>query len=254
MDTIIGIICEDSVVVVMIARSYIQIDHSLINWSHVEYQDNCQRYFNLKEHSHISDILLTTPFSTEYSKYRDCIWLDHWKIPSKILLSKEASDSLNIINAGGKSNVSEALSIQYFLSVFGGTDFVYEKQIDYYIHYKMVDFICTLPNLARVGVSVTRAMKFPRPERFTLEDAHRLLQKKLYGLIVARNAVNRRHAFYRSVLHVWCQTPRIADLLQEAYNSLDINDYGLDIQGVVVLLLTVCENPAIYRNKRSIFL
>lgn len=169
-----------------------------------------------------------------------------------MLLSAEASGSLDVINAGGKSDVSEALSIQYFLSVFGATNFIYEKQIDYYIEYKMVDFICNI-GYRRVGISVTRAMKYPHPDLFTFGDARNLLQKKLYGLIVARNAVNDCHTFYKSVLHIWCQTPHIAFLLREAYSRLDIDDYGLDVRGVVILALTICNTPEIYHNNRNVF-
>lgn len=112
----------------------------------------------------------------------------------------------------------------------------------------MVDHICTI-NGQRVGVSVTRAMGFPTPDRFTNEDAINLLRKKLYGLIVSRNCVLPHLAFFKSILHVWCQSHEIADKLKRAYENLDIDDFGLDIKGVVILLLTVCEDKRLYTNK-----
>ena len=86
------------------------------------------------------------------------------------------------------------------------------------------------------------------PDRFTHEDALALLHKKLYGLIVSRNSVTDRHSFFKSVLHVWCQSYRIAMILRDVYSSLDITDYGLDVKGTLVLVLTVCESPSVYRN------
>jgi len=67
-------------------------------------------------------------------------------------------------------------------------------------------------------------------------------------MIVARNVVYEKHSFFKSILHIWCQTPQIGQILRDVYTSLDLNDYGVDIQGVVILILTVCESPGIYRN------
>ena len=97
---------------------------------------------------------------------------------------------------------------------------------------------------SRVGVSVTRAMGFPTPERFTRAWADSLLAKKLYGLIVARNGVNDNHTFFKSILHCRAQTQQIADYVREAYEALDVNDYGLNIKGDVLLVVTVCDNPS----------
>ena len=111
----------------------------------------------------------------------------------------------------------------------------------------MVDYICTVRD-ERVGVSVARAMGYPTSEFFTLESAARLLHKKLYGLIVARNAVIKSQSFTKSILHIWCQDASIAQLLQTAYSNLDNNDYGLDVKGVVILQLTICPDRRIYKN------
>lgn len=118
--------------------------------------------------------------------------------------------------------------------------------MEYWIYYKMVDFICTLPTGLKLGVSVTRAMGFPSDESFTLEMARHLLLKKLNGLIIARNTVVDSQSFYRSILHIWCQSETVAELLREAYSSLDLDDFGLDIKGTI---LTICENERIYKDR-----
>lgn len=151
-------------------------------------------------------------------------------------------------NKGGKSMYSESLSIEYFISNFSATSIILECEVKYWIDYKLVDFIACLPNYGRVGVSVTRAMRYPDPDIFTLQDARDLLNKKLSGLIVARNAVEESQSFFKSILHIWAQTPRIAELMSQAYGELEINDFGLDVKGTLITLITVCGYGRIYRE------
>ena len=187
--------------------------------------------------------------SVTYASHRDHIFVDTYFFNTNPITQVDAYRSLTVENAGGKSEVSEALSIQYFHDKFIATNILLEKEVDYrFYNCKMVDFVCTI-NEVRLGVSVTRAMGYPNPERFDREAADHLLQKKLYGLIVARNAVNKQHRFFKSILHVFCQTEHIAELLVEAYASLDVNDFGLDIRGAVILQLTICPDTRIYENK-----
>lgn len=210
---------------------------------HHEMSSNCERSFQLGETRVLTDLLGGIP----YNSYSNSVFLDTLVIKRPFSFCEEATRSLSVENAGGHSEISEAFSIHYFVKTFGATDILYEKQIEYYIDYKMVDFITTIEG-KRVGVSVTRAMRYPSPDRFTHEDALALLHKKLYGLIVSRNSVTDRHTFFKSVLHVWCQSYRIASILREVYSSLDIADYGLNVKGILILVLTVCESPSIYRN------
>ena len=204
---------------------------------------NCERAFPLGEMGMLTNLLGDIP----YNSYSNSVFLDTLTVKKPFIFCEEASRSLSVENAGGHSEISEALSIHYFVKTFGAKDVLYEKQIEYYIDYKMVDYVATIEN-RRVGVSVTRAMSYPSPDRFTHEDALALLHKKIYGLIVSRNSVTDRHSFFKSVLHVWCQSHRIAWILREAYSSLDIADYGLDVKGSLILILTVCESPGVYRN------
>ena len=193
--------------------------------------------------------ICVNPYSGQYSK---SIRIDKFvfeKIDSK-LLCDSAKRSLHVDNAGGKSAISEAFSIYYFEWIRKASNFVFETEVDYWVDYKMVDFICSIDD-KRVGVSVTRAMGFPSPDCFTYEDALKLLRKKLYGLIVARNCVSKKHSFFRSVLHIWCQSETIASHLRNAYASFDQEDFGLDVAGNVLLLLTVCDEKILYFETKS---
>lgn len=177
--------------------------------------------------------------------YRSSISRDEWT-PGEITHT-DALRSLAIPNAGGKSEISEAFSMQYFYERYRASHFLCEMEVSYWIHFKMVDFICTIKR-KRMGVSVTRAMGYPESSDFTGEDALKLLRRKLYGLIVARNSTERKHRFFKSTLHVFCQTPEIADLVEQAFVNLDIDDFGLNVIGALYLQLTVCSHKAIYRN------
>lgn len=159
---------------------------------------------------------------------------------------RDAARVFRNVNAGGNSIVSEALTADIFTRVHRGRGVRTEMEIQYiWSNWKICDMTIKLPTsgdlnrhafmlpsvdprgriekskYVNVGVSVTRAMMYPSPDDFTLEDANTLLNKKLNGLISARGGVCDCDAFYKSILHIWCQTERIAELLHEAYRGLD---------------------------------
>lgn len=181
--------------------------------------------------------------------------LHEWELPPLKQIHAEGIRSLEVDNAGGNSQVSEAYSIDYFCSTgMGGRDVILEKEVKYWIDYKMVDFICTMGEGKgyRVGVSVTRAMGFPSPDCFTYEDALLLITKKVRGLVVARNSVIKSQRFFVSILHVWCQSVGIATMIHKAWDILtnDPNNAIEGLKGSLHLLLTVCPNPILYSNHR----
>lgn len=141
-------------------------------------------------------------------------------------------------NAGGTSTISEALSVEYFVRRFQAKDIVTEMEVEYCsMNWKKVDYICTLYG-QRVGVSVTRAMSYPDPEQFSPDMANKLLHKKLFGLVVAREGVADRHCFSQCILHVWCETERTARLLEAEY--LEVSQ-ELEITDDLIMVLTVAE-------------
>lgn len=173
--------------------------------------------------------------------------VDKYVLNDYMVVCDEGKRSISIENAGGKSDISEMYSIDYFNQKYGATGFILEKEVDYWINYKMVDFICTI-NGEKVGVSVTRAMGYPTSDKFTKDSAYALLHKKIYGLIVARDSVNDPQSFYKSILHIWCQSENIASHLIDAFKDVQNTDFGMDIIGVLSLQLTVCADDQLYKN------
>lgn len=181
------------------------------------------------------------------------IMVDTYRIPKYGVFSKnfteDAIRSIAADNAGGKSWLSEALSINYFMERFGATKVIIEMEIEYWINYKMCDFICNIKD-KRVGVSVTRAMQYSNLETFTLQAAYTLLHKKLHGLVIARNGVSKKHEFYTCALHVWCQTKEIAELLRMVYPRILSEDDTGTIKNVIVIL-SICDQEFIYTNEED---
>jgi len=88
----------------------------------------------------------------------------------------------------------------------------------------------------RVGVSVTRAMKYKGT--FELEDATRLLNKKLKGCIDATNAVCEDCAWDKVVLHVLVEKRYMVDVLVHAWHEM--MDKEMRERNDVIIVLTVC--------------
>lgn len=179
-------------------------------------------------------------------------------------LHPEAKRSLTAINAGGQSDISEAYSISHLASLLPVKKVVLEMEVSYFTRYKMVDYILCLDgkeatstglsgsqeSTVRVGVSVTRAQTSPYKE-FTAEDAVTLLNKKLTGLVIARNTVDDDHAFFQSILHVWVPTAEVAAMFQRAITNKLVDLDVLEVIGTLDIWVTVCPADEIYTNRWS---
>jgi hypothetical protein len=152
-------------------------------------------------------------------------------------------------NAGGASVVSEALSVEYMHRRARASQTVPEMKIQYsFYNWKKIDYICTISG-ERIGVSVTRAMGYPDPSFFSMEDAVRLGNKKLYGMVLARSGVSECHNYNRSILHVFCQSQEIAILMQEAFRGIIDADRSLqqDLTDHIVIILTIASSiPGVF--------
>lgn len=196
------------------------------------YSDMClilgtRDYFTLRS------LLLNPTSSFFYSKAqapRKC----NWKLSSFGLKTKTDP------NAGGGSIVSEYLSAEILFRLLNYQDLITEMGVVYKAYGgNIADFLLGFSNNGRkfnVGVSVARAMGYPSESVFDLDQARRLMVKKLNGLIVARSGVVKSQRFYASIVHFIAQSSRIADLLYEAWEEQPA-EYKDDL----IVLCTVCE-------------
>ena len=143
----------------------------------------------------------------------------------------------NLPNAGGNSVNSEALSFEYFNAMYGATLEATEMELKYFpLGSKITDFSVRIRNQT-IGVSVTRAMKFGNA-LFDKEDAMRLLEKKLYGVVASTKAVIRKYRWKKQILHIWAENTQIARILEDVY----YNDISDELKSNTIVVITVCEN------------
>lgn len=174
------------------------------------------------------------------------VTVDKFNPTSKTVLNKIAAKSLQIENAGGSSEISEAWSIHHLMKKCNCTNCVYEVNIEYWCKYKMMDYIISNKK-ERIGVSVVRAMPY-FDEQCSEEYAFNLLNKKIMGLIISRRSVVKRYNFYRSILHIWSPNKEITDVLVKVINSKDFNSFDLQIIGTLDIWITQTSHSSIFDN------
>lgn len=192
-----------------------------------------------------SEILLCDSNSNLGQIYSDSFYPQPFK---KLDLCIDAKRSLSVANAGGSSVLSEALSIYYFRNRYKGTDFILEKEMEYWIDYKMCDFLVKF-NGQNYGISVTRAFNFHKNTVYSNEKAEQLLTKKLDGLILARHCVAKKHRFKRCILHIWAESINVQKHLDFAYLNIKNNntEFYNTIKDVIILI-TICNERYIYTD------
>lgn len=180
-----------------------------------------------------------------------CI-LDHFDVFPWTPMNTFARSSIVAENAGGQSDISEAWSINYLMAKLGAISCVLEMDIKYFVRFKMVDYILTVHDeregVFRIGASVTRAMSAPN-EVFTRDMGIKLLKKKLYGLVIARNAASKEHSFFQSILHIFAPSRTIGLLLMDIItNDTCIGIDQLEINGTLDIWITITEYSPIFTN------
>ncbi|XP_033727316.1 AAC-rich mRNA clone AAC4 protein-like [Pecten maximus] len=158
----------------------------------------------------------------------------------EMTLSIAAIRLATVPNAGGNSVVSEVLSFELFQRCFNAKLLKTEMEVDYFpMGGSITDYVCDLFG-HKVGVSVTRAMKYHG--EFTEEDAHRLLTKKLSGVV--QSTKNSMEKWEKQILHVWTTSKDTANTLSRVFHNLES-----DVTSNTVVMITVSTNAKyIFRN------
>ena len=119
-------------------------------------------------------------------------------------------------------------------------------EIEYYpFGSKITDYLVTINN-KKIGVSVTRA--FNPKEEYTVENASILLKKKLDGIYWSTQNVIKRDKWKKQILHVFCQTPDIADIIKIAYRQLRSN-----VKGNTIVLVSIINCNDLFFEKKSTY-
>ena len=160
---------------------------------------------------------------------------------SRMSLSSGALRMNSLPNAGGSSVKSEVLSYEILQKCFGAELDQTEMEVRYFPEGgPITDYTCKMFG-KKLGVSVTRAMKYCGD--FTVEDATRLLVKKLNGVVSSTK--NTLEGWEKQILHVWTTSFATAMIVTEAYFHLK----NEELRSNTVVLVTVASNTKeIFKN------
>jgi len=142
-----------------------------------------------------------------------------WQLDVAPWLCESARRVYETDNAGGSSLISEAMSMEMLCRAFGASLLKTEMELAYFpSESAMTDFAVEIDGV-KLGVSVTRALSHPSSQ-LTLDDAVRLLSKKLAGVLKS-TAACYNVGWDKQILHIWARTLKVARLLEQAYSMVD---------------------------------
>ena len=124
-------------------------------------------------------------------------------------------------NAGGSSLYSEVFAFEVLTRCVGAVLLKTETEILYEDPQgKMTDLLVSLDGV-QVGVSVTRAVGFPREDPYTVEQAQGLLEQKLDGILASSANVTDADGWDKQILHIIAYAPEHAESLRAAFELVD---------------------------------
>jgi len=135
-------------------------------------------------------------------------------------LSDGAQEILADGNLGGSSLESEAMSFDILTACEGATLLATESEVSYSSESsKKTDYVAEIDGVM-VGVSVTRAVHWPREEPMSAQDATDLLTDKLDDILLSSAAVEAPYQWEKQLLSVLAWDEPTADTLQTAWDAL----------------------------------
>eukprot|EP01105_Mastigella_eilhardi_P014509 TRINITY_DN3306_c0_g3_i1.p1 TRINITY_DN3306_c0_g3~~TRINITY_DN3306_c0_g3_i1.p1 ORF type:complete len:277 (-),score=70.14 TRINITY_DN3306_c0_g3_i1:70-900(-) len=175
---------------------------------------------------------------------------NHAARPEAFRLSAGGSRMLHTPNAGGNSIWSEVISYEILAAAFGATLQQTETEIEYdFENAKITDYACMIDG-HRIGVSVTRVINFPDLKDYkrhqtalTAAEARRLLEKKLYGVIVSSKLVARKHRWEKQILHIFTTSRAAAHEVYRQYYQMPEK-----LTADTVVVLTVADADYLFVN------
>lgn len=180
-------------------------------------------------------------YSSHYNSFpqylhgrRNQIMYNEFKLIKKLhdFEADHETERLLTNNAGGSSFVSEVFSYLIVKKEFDKVELLYsETDIDYPVGSKITDYVIKQEEI-KIGVSVTRAMKWRG--RFTMDDAWRLLNKKLYGILNSSMNMPKYCRLDHQILHIWVKENYMLPLLIMAFKLC-----SRDLKSNTRLLLTL---------------
>ena len=151
-------------------------------------------------------------------------------------LTSGGQEVINDGNAGGSSLYSEVFAFEVLSRCEDAELLKTETEIAYTDPQgKLTDLLVQVREI-KLGVSVTRAVGFPREDPYTKDDARALLDQKLQGVLESTANVAPEDAWSRQILYVIAYAQQHADSLNEAWEEVDVS-----LQSSTILWVTVSD-------------
>jgi hypothetical protein len=158
-------------------------------------------------------------------------------------LSAGGAEILSDGNAGGGSLLSEVFAFEVLYRCDGAELLKSENEILYEDPMgKRTDLLVSIDG-QRVGVSVTRAVGFPRDAPYTAEDATVLIEKKLEGVQSSTQNVAAADSWDKQILHILAYSEEHARAIRMAY---DASAESLRTDTIVVVTQTDGDDEFLY--------
>ncbi len=138
-------------------------------------------------------------------------------------------------NAGGSSIASEVFSFEVLNRCDMAILLKTETEVVYDVQGKITDLLVQFEAL-KVGVSVTRAVSFPRDTPYSSANAQNLMDKKLADILVSSANVAAEDAWRKQILHVLVDRPEHVPVLEAALTNVDPA-----VRADTIVVLTVTE-------------
>ena len=152
------------------------------------------------------------------------------------LLTEGGQEIIADGNAGGSSLLSEVFAYEVLQRCELAALLKTETEIVYVDpNGKLTDLLVEIDEL-KIGVSVTRAVGFPRDDPYTVERARELLTDKLEDVAASSANVAAEDAWVKQILHVIAYAPQHADSMAQAYTEL-----SPEVLSDTIVIVTVSE-------------
>lgn len=146
-------------------------------------------------------------------------------------------------NAGGSSILSEVFSYEVLSRCEGASLLKTEMEVIYTNPAgKLTDLLVDFDGM-KTGVSVTRAVGYPRDDPYTVEDAKNILEQKLQGVLDSTANVSAEDAWTKQILHIIAYADQHAQSLETAFASVDA---ALKSNTLVVVTVSHGEDDFLY--------
>jgi hypothetical protein len=160
------------------------------------------------------------------------------------LLSDGSQEILEEGTAGGSSEYSEAIAFEMLARCESAELLKSETEIEYDGEGKKTDMLVSVGGI-RIGVSVVRAMSFPRNSGFSVDRARELIEDKLDDILLSTAHVSAVDVWEKQILFVVADTAEHQSDVMRAYGMIAESTRA---DTIVIVTLTTGADDFIYSN------